>query len=123
MVMGLNRKSLLVRIDAQLDAERSAILKGDLGSLGPMISSREEMVGALEGTIDPGDSKAIRQIEGLQKKARRNATLIRAAIEGITSANKIVSEIEAAHAKLSTYSEQGQMHHVLRPKSTVTKRA
>ncbi len=123
MVLSLKRKTLIERIDTQLDAERQTVLRGDLTSLEPLIERREKLVENLIGTIDKDDKEAIQAIENLQLKARRNAGLIRSAIEGITSANQRVAEIEAAHAKLSTYSAQGEISNVVRPKNTITKKA
>ena len=123
MAFGSKKKSLLERIDEQLDLERQEILLGNLEAIEPMIAEREVMVAELENTLSRKDVSSIGEIENLQSKARRNAKLIRAAIEGIASANKRVAEIEAAHSKLSTYSAEGTINDVIRPKNTITKRA
>ena len=123
MAFGSKKKSLLERIDEQLDLERQEILLGNLEAIEPMIAEREAMVAELENNLSRKDVSSIGEIENLQCKARRNAKLIRAAIEGIASANKRVAEIEAAHSRLSTYSAEGTINNVIRPKNTITKRA
>ena len=123
MAFGSKKKSLLERIDEQLDLERQEILLGNLEAIEPMIAEREAMVAELENNLSRKDVSSIGEIENLQSKARRNAKLIRAAIEGIASANKRVAEIEAAHSRLSTYSAEGTINNVIRPKNTITKRA
>lgn len=122
MVLGLNRKSLAEKIDEQLDLERRLILKGQLEKLDPMIAARERMVAELAETVIE-DEDHIREIQLLQIKARRNAGLIKAAIEGIKAANERVAEIEAAHSRLSTYSALGQVSDVACAKASISKKA
>ena len=122
MVLRLNKKSLAEKIDTQLDLERRLILQGQLEKLEPMIAERERMVADLaESAV--ADEAQIKEIELLQVKARRNAGLIKAAIEGIRAANERVAEIEAAHSKLSTYSAAGQVSNVACTKASVSKKA
>lgn len=123
MVLGLNRKSIFESIEISLEKERDAIMLGDFEALGVLIDDRESLVDQLEKDLSPDDVPAINTIESLQAKARRNAKLIRAAIDGVSAANKQIAEIEAAHSKLSTYSENGQIRDVLKPRNTVTKKA
>lgn len=123
MVLGLNRKSIFESIEISLEKERDAIMSGDFEALGVLIGDRESLVDQLENDLSPDDVPEIKTIESLQAKARRNAKLIRAAIDGVSAANKQIAEIEAAHSKLSTYSENGQIRDVLKPRNTVTKKA
>lgn len=123
MALPFRRKTPFERIEEFLDSERAIILRGDLDALMPMISAREALVAELEGSLEASDEDAIATVERLQVKARRNAGLIKAAIEGIKAANARVAEIEAAHSRLSTYSANGQVENVVKPSSNVIRKA
>lgn len=123
MILGLNKKTLTQKIDAHLDKERQFILRGDVSRLDAMIEERERMVEALAKTAGADCETDTTEIEALQIKARRNASLIQAAIKGIKDANERVAEIEAAHSRLSTYSAQGLVSNVACQKTTVIKKA
>lgn len=118
-----SRRDAVARIERLLDKERTVILSGVLDPLGGLIDKREALTDDLAGTIDRDDGAAIAALARVQKKAARNAELIRAAIEGMTAANETIARTIAARATLSTYSASGQIENVVRPEARLTRRA
>ena len=109
MIAGYRLKTRLNKIAETLDAERQALLTGDIREVIRLTERRTELIDTLldaEGLSDEAHREALDQI---QKKARRNATLLKAAQEGMRSAETILTEITTTQSKLGTYDETGKI--------------
>ena len=115
--------SRLARISSLMDLERDALRNGALDRLDGLVSERERLVDALNGTIESGDTESIAALQAIKAKAQRNAGLMGAALQGLQAASKELSEIDAARKQLSTYSSDGTVADVLAGEGRMEKRA
>lgn len=113
----------LARIDALLDRERKALKEGRLEKLEPMVTEREKLVEDLKGKISGDDRESVRKLKEIRSKARKNASLYSAALDGIKSANERVAAIRQATEHLSTYSQDGEISDVMDGQRKIEKRA
>ena len=98
----------LDRILAALDTECEVIRSGNLSGLADMVEARERDIAGLsidEAQVTPDLRDRIAQIS---VKAKRNAGLMEAAIEGVKAAHARLAEIREAQSTLGTYQPDGQ---------------
>lgn len=107
-------------LNTLLDAERAALLKGDLESIADLLPAKEALIGDMNDA-PPDDIAAVQALGG---KVRRNQLLLDGALEGIRAAVSRMSAMRDIRAGLETYGADGQKHRIVtETDSSVEKRA
>lgn len=97
------RPDVWEELDDLLDAERGALLAGDLGGLPAIVARKERLLdrlGAAAGTAE--------NLDRLKARAIANQGLIAAALEGVRSARERLAVARAGGPPLSTYDVSGK---------------
>ena len=90
-------------LKALLDAERSALLSGDLEALGPLLRRKEALMDALAARPTGSASLA-----ALDTALARNARLFEAALAGLREGRARAETLRAAGAGFATYDRDGR---------------
>ncbi|WP_370399797.1 flagellar biosynthesis protein FlgN [Sulfitobacter sp. JB4-11] len=98
----------VVALNTLLDAEREALLQGDLESLADMLPTKEALIEDMN-EAPPADIAAVQALGG---KVRRNQLLLDGALEGIRAAVKRMAEMREIRAGLETYGADGQKRQI-----------
>jgi len=95
-------------LDKLLDAERIALLEGDLVKLTEMLPTKEALMNALneEGQTD---LPALVELDG---KVRRNQLLLDGALEGIREVANRMSALRKMRSSLETYGSDGKKRNI-----------
>lgn len=103
-----------------LESERDALLKGDLERLGPMLETKETLIGQVAAMAPVGRD----EIGSLDRKVRRNQLLLDGALEGIRAVATRLAAVHQTAASLSTYGSDGRKMVIdVQKESSVEKRA
>ncbi|MDG1170846.1 MAG: flagellar biosynthesis protein FlgN [Sulfitobacter sp.] len=103
-----------------LDAERQALLAGDLEALNSLLTPKEALIEA----INDLELTDIPQIEMLDRKLRHNQLLLDGALEGIRAVAKRMARLRDVKGALETYGADGKRRDIpLGPESSVERRA
>lgn len=101
--MIVQRKKAIDVVDELLQAQKKALLSGDLSALGQIVAPLERALHRLQTDRTPPT-----ELARVQVVAQRNAALLKAAQNGIATAREqIAARIPSG---LSTYDAQGQSH-------------
>ena len=95
-------------LDELLDAERHALLAGDLAKLTEMLPAKEALMHALN---EEGQTNLPALIE-LDGKGRRNQLLLDGALEGIRDVAKRMSALRQMRNSLETYGSDGKKYNI-----------
>jgi flagellar biosynthesis/type III secretory pathway chaperone len=95
------------RIIDTLERERDLLIAGDYGRLFEEAAARQALMEQLGGTQLAGMQALAPRLERLRAAAARNATLLRAALDGAAAGRRRLEEIMAARSSLSTYDASG----------------
>ena len=87
-----------------LDAERGALLDGDLERISSLMTEKSALIDRLNA-LSPDDRPAL---GGLQDKVIRNQALLDGALDGIRNVAARVSALRQARRNLETYDESGR---------------
>ncbi len=113
-------QQLIDELDAALDREREALLRGDLEQIGELMLVKEgliEQINALQ-RIER------QQLAAVQHKVTRNQALLTSALEGIRAVADRIADLRRVRAGLETYDRQGQKRNYgTQTRSSVEKRA
>ena len=118
--MSIEAPELMDDLDDLLEAERKALLCGDLQKLTGLFKRKEALVDALN---------AIEHLEGdelrlLDVKIKRNQELLNAALEGIRKVAKRMAAFRRVRASLETYDATGAKKIIdIDPGTSLEKRA
>ena len=88
-------------LDDLLDAERAALLAGDLDQIGRLVTQKESLVADLHGAD-------VSEIERLQRKMARNQVLLDRALLGIRSVANRLGSLRRIRRSLETYDKDGR---------------
>ena len=102
--MDKTRNSELDDLDDLLDAERGALLKGDLEGLARMAENKERLFRAL----NQSEQNDLAALTVLDHKVKRNQLLLDSALEGIRTVARKMSALRRIRASLDTYDATGQ---------------
>lgn len=107
-------------LDDVLDAERAALLEGNLDEVGRLLERKESLIDELSqmemATREP--------LEGLSSKVERNQALLDQALEGIRSVAQRLAAMRRVRSSLDTYDEKGARRTIdVTPDGVVEKRA
>lgn len=112
--------STLTKLGDLLDAERIALLEGDLQVLKDLLSSKEALMDAVKDMPDP-DRAAMQVLEG---RLQRNQLLLDGALEGIRAVAQRMGRMREVKGALETYGADGKRHDIpLFPRRSVERRA
>jgi len=97
-------QEMIDHLDALLDAEREAILAGDLDEMARLLERKTELIDAL-AAIDLAEAE---QMSALQGKLGRNQMLLDGALQGIRRASARLAAMRQVRRTLETYGEDGR---------------
>lgn len=95
-------------LEELLDAERAALLQGDLVALTEMFGEKEVLIEALQARTQ-SDLPVLKQID---TKLRRNQLLLNGALEGIRDVANRMATLRKMRSGLETYSSDGTKRHI-----------
>lgn len=108
------------RLNTILDAERQALLEGDLEKLSTLLGDKTALIEALNGT----PQSDLAALEQLDNKVRRNQLLLDGALEGIRSVSSKLAKLREVKGTLETYGADGKRHDIVsEPENSVERRA
>ncbi|MBD3665496.1 flagellar biosynthesis protein FlgN [Sulfitobacter sp. TSTF-M16] len=91
-----------------LDAERSALLSGDLVALTQMLPAKEALFDVLND--DAGlETQVLAELNG---KVRRNQLLLDSALKGIRDATARMTSVRHLRSSLETYGSDGRKQNI-----------
>lgn len=112
--------STIMELGNLLEAERKALLEGDLHILKDLLSSKEALMEAVNDMPDP-DRAAMQALAG---KLQRNQLLLDGALEGIRAVAQRMARLREVKGALETYGADGKRHDIpLFPNRSVERRA
>jgi len=107
-------------LDDLLDAERAALLQGNLDDVSRLHARKERLIDALNSE----DALDTQSFLPLQDKVARNQDLLNSALEGVRSVARRLAAIRRVRKSLETYDAKGKKTQVeIRPEQSVEKRA
>ena len=95
-------------LDDLLEAERQALLSGDLVKLAEMLPAKEALMNALNDDWQT-NLPALIELDG---KVRRNQLLLDGALEGIRDVAKRMSALRQMRNSLETYGSDGKKQNI-----------
>ena len=98
----------LETLDEILEAERDALLSGDLELLGTLLPAKETLIDSCRNV---GKEK-LGALRDLDHKLRRNQLLLDGALDGIRRVAERVAELRSIRSSLATYGSDGKKHNV-----------
>lgn len=98
---------IMARLDALLDAERIALLGGDLGRIASDVAEKERLIDALGAT-----EAHQHDLTALQVKLARNRDLLDGALQGIRSVAARMASYRRVRRSMDTYDGQGRKHTI-----------
>ncbi|MDG1182468.1 MAG: flagellar biosynthesis protein FlgN [Tateyamaria sp.] len=101
-------QSTIDSLDDLLDAERSALLSGDLDEVSRLHERKEKLIDSLN-QLDADDHA---NLTTLNAKVLRNQTLLNTALDGIRSVARRLSAIRQVRQSLNTYDSKGRKSSV-----------
>lgn len=96
--------SLIEQLDGVLEAERHALLAGDLDQISGLLEVKEALIDTLN-TIEPA---AQPELQKLQDKVTRNQALLDGALQGIRKVAARMAAFRKIRRTLDTYDENGR---------------
>ncbi|MFN3207670.1 MAG: flagellar protein FlgN [Roseovarius sp.] len=97
-------QALIDELDQLLDAERTAVLAGDLDQMARLLAHKESLIDALTAL----DAAQTAPMSGIQDKLARNHLLLDGALQGIRRASARLAAVRKVRRSLETYGKDGQ---------------
>ena len=91
-----------------LDAEREALLKGDLEKLNALLVSKEALIEAMNAVPQTD----LTTMQMLDSKVKRNQLLLDGALEGIRAVAVRMARLHEVKGALETYGADGKRHDI-----------
>jgi hypothetical protein len=114
----LTGSSDLKRAIAFLDAERHFILNGELARLTELGNEREAVLKTVQQNVQNISEELKNDLIAIQSKAKRNAELLRACMEGVAEARVEIDKWRAEAENIGTYSPDGVTPNVVKKPRT-----
>lgn len=99
---------LIRTLDGLLDAERRALLSGDLDALSRLYDQKAALIDAINAN-ESIEADALRALRG---KLGRNQALLNSALEGIRAVANRLAETRQVRQTLSTYDQSGKRRQI-----------
>ncbi|CAN0577536.1 unnamed protein product [Ectocarpus sp. 12 AP-2014] len=103
--------SLIDELDQLLDAERRALVAGNLEELSRLHETKETVITQLNAL----DRIEAEQLKDVRVKMNRNQELLTSAMEGIRAVADRMAELRRLRQSLSTYDRAGKRHQIPTP--------
>lgn len=104
---------LIDRLDQLLDAERRALLAGEIDTLSTLHEGKEGLISKLNAL----DRDEAEQLKDVQTKLTRNQVLLSSAMDGIRSVADRMTELRLLRQSLATYGRDGKRQQFETPVS------
>ncbi|WP_135502864.1 flagellar protein FlgN [Roseovarius aestuariivivens] len=101
-------KSIIDELGDLLDAEREALLGGDLTAAAALVMQKEHLFEALNA-LQPDNSTLL---EAIHSKVSRNQKILEGALQGIRAASTKLAALRRVRRKLETYGQDGRRHTI-----------
>ncbi|WP_298841104.1 flagellar biosynthesis protein FlgN [uncultured Roseobacter sp.] len=112
--------AVISELDDLLDAEKKALLEGDLEKVGRLLERKEVLIEQLSVL----EAAEVAQLENLNTKVKRNQVLLDHALQGIRSVAQRLAALRQVRNSLDTYDESGKRQTIdMNSESVVEKRA
>jgi len=113
-------QSTIGALDTLLDAERRALLDGDLDLISSLMKEKESLI----ETLNAQEEIDRAELEELNTKVKRNQDLLNSALDGIRTVARRLATMRRIRASLDTYDAQGKRSTIdLQTSRSVEKRA
>jgi flagellar biosynthesis/type III secretory pathway chaperone len=107
-------------LDDLLDAERAALLIGDIDQIGRLMEQKESLI----DTLNEQEAVDRSTLEKLNSKVERNQELLNSALDGIRTVARRLATMRRIRRSLDTYDAQGRKNSILLDQEqTVERRA
>ena len=107
-------------LDDLLEAERAALLTGDLDQIERLTEQKESLV----DTLNSQESADRFELESLNAKVERNQELLNSALDGVRTVARRLATMRRIRKSLDTYDAFGRKNNVvMQPESSVERRA
>jgi flagellar biosynthesis/type III secretory pathway chaperone len=101
---------LATRLGSLLEAEREALLQGDLERIAQLMEEKEALVASLDDTLDMAQA-----LVPLQPAIRRNNDLFDQALAGIRAVTSRLGSLQSLRKTLETYDSSGRRFTIIEP--------
>jgi hypothetical protein len=116
----LDMNGIIDELDDILEAERSALLSGELDEVGRLVPRKEALVDQL--TEEATDN--LPQLRALSEKVKRNQGLLDSSLEGIRTVARRLASLRRVRTALDTYDAYGAKQTIdVSAETSVEKRA
>lgn len=116
----VNFETTIDELDDVLEAERAALLSGNLDQIGRLLERKEALIEDLSA-LERVETEALRN---LSSKLKRNQDLLDSALEGIRTVAKRLATLRRVRSTLDTYDSNGAKKTIdLNTEGSVEKRA
>lgn len=95
-------------LDELLEAERAALLEGNLAELVGLADSKEHLISKLNET----EHTDLDALQKLDRKVKRNQALLDSALDGIRTVARRLAALRRIRASLDTYDATGQRRSI-----------
>lgn len=113
-------KDTVDMLDDILDAERAALLEGDVDKIGRLLERKETLIETLNGY--EADDRA--ELEALNAKVARNQDLLNSALDGIRTVARRLATMRRIRNSLDTYDSKGRKTTIMTTsENSIEKRA
>ncbi len=89
---------IIAQLDALLETERAALLRGDLQAIADTVARKEQLI----GTLNTGVARQA-DLSGLHHKLRRNQALLDGALLGIRAVSARIAAYRQIRKSMDTY--------------------
>ena len=96
--------SIMVSLNDLLEAERAALLAGNLEKLTSMAERKEALIEALNAA----EQTDLELLQELDSKVKRNQTLLNGALDGIRTVARRMAAFRRVRGSLETYDAKGE---------------
>lgn len=97
-------QNIINRLDELLEAERTALLNGELDKIPLFLEEKETLIDGLNAM----DAPAGGELQDLQSKVERNQALLDGALQGIRKVASRMAAFRRIRKSLETYDETGR---------------
>lgn len=101
-------KTTTDELNSLLDAEREALLKGDLKALEDLLVPKEALIAAM----NEAPQTDLDEMQQLDTKVRRNQLLMDSALEGIRAVAARMAQLREVEGALETYGADGKRRDI-----------
>lgn len=106
--MAKSNAAMTEELSDLLDAEREALLKGNLEKLNELLAPKETLIEAMNA-VPQTDLSKMQMLDG---KVNRNQLLLDGALDGIRAVAQRMARLREVKGALETYGADGKRHNI-----------